>query len=282
MKQVQITKPLNLTNDGKLELFFIGTGTPFTKKLFNNNFLLIKGNTHIMVDFGMTAPIAIREVAGLTPEQINVILPTHSHSDHIGGLEYLALYKRYIGFRNNNISKIDMIITPKYQKAIWDYSLRGGMEWNETNNSNDSLSFNDYFEVYHPNYLSHIKRETYSIDFGGIKLEIFKTNHIPDSANNLTDAYISYGLFADDKILISCDTKFDKDLFASYADRSEFIFHDCSFFHNPVHTSIHELRTLPDEIKAKIFLMHYSDDWANHDISGFAGLAHQGISYIFD
>ena len=45
---------LSLKNDGQLELFFIGVGSAFALKNNQTNFLIIKGDKHIMVDFGMT------------------------------------------------------------------------------------------------------------------------------------------------------------------------------------------------------------------------------------
>ena len=68
-------------------MFFIGTGSAFAKTHHQTNFLIIKGDHHIMVDFGMTGPNALRETAGLEPTDLKCILPTHSHADHIGGIE---------------------------------------------------------------------------------------------------------------------------------------------------------------------------------------------------
>ncbi|NQW29443.1 MAG: hypothetical protein HQ472_02895 [Ignavibacteria bacterium] len=54
MIEERIENPLSLKNDGKLEVVFLGTGTAFAKDLYQTNLLLIKGDTHILVDFGMT------------------------------------------------------------------------------------------------------------------------------------------------------------------------------------------------------------------------------------
>jgi len=93
---------------------------------------------------------------------------------------------------------------------------------------------------------------------------------------------VTYGLFIDDRIFISGDTVYDTDLIDLYADRAEYMFHDCSFMPNPVHASLPELRMLHVEIKKKMFLMHYPDKSADHDFMGFAGLTRQGVRYIFD
>jgi hydroxyacylglutathione hydrolase len=281
MKVLKAKKPLKLKNKGKVEIFFIGCGTAFGKVLYNNNFIIVKGDTHLMVDFGITGPIALREKSGLDISKIENLLITHSHTDHIGGLEYLALYNRYISQPLYNKPKLKMIISEEYEKILWNMSLRGGMEWNETSSKGKKLEFSDYFIAVQPKLVTNIPRKTLKINFDGIGIELFSTNHIPDNAESHKEAFLTFGLFVDNRILISGDTKFDRSMFDLYSDRAEIIFHDVSFDPNPVHASLEQLKTLPKEIKDKIYLMHYGDNWRKQDISDFAGLVKQGYRYIF-
>ena len=282
MKILKCKKPLKLRNSGKLEFVFIGTGTALGRKLYQNNCIIIKGNTHILVDFGMTGPVALKKLAGLDVTEINNILITHSHSDHIGGLEYLALSKRYYVNSNQNNSKLKIITTPEYRDILWDMSLRGGLEWNESNKSGKPLTYADYFETIYPKVISKKPRLILGIDFQDIHIEMFRTLHIPDNAVTLAEAFLTFGIFVDNRIMFSADTKFDKELFDLYADRSEVMFHDASLQPNPVHASIQQLRTLPKKFKEKMYLMHYGDDYTKHDVSDFAGFTRQGYRYIFD
>ncbi len=281
MKIVTFKKPLPLKNDGNLEIVFIGVGSAFSTKLYNNNLLLIKGDTHILVDFGFTGPFALPKTTGLKIPDIGVLLPTHSHTDHIGGIEYLALYDRYISGKMKGGQKLKMIISGEYKEILWNLSLRGGMEWNETNNFGDRLELTDYFDVIRPKYIEHEPRLRMELQFNDIHLELFGTNHIPDNAISPTQAFFSLGLFVDGRVFISGDTKFDRPLLDHYASRSEILFHDTSFMPNPVHASIEELRKLPKKIKEKMYLMHYGDNFEDVDISGFAGLVKLGYKYIF-
>ena len=279
MKIKELKKPLKLKTPGNLEICFLGTGTAFSK-LYNNNIIIIKGDTHILVDFGITGPRALEETLGLSFKDINTFLPTHSHADHIGGVENLALYHRYV--QRDIKTKLKVIINEEYQHVLWERSLRGGMEWNESNYKGTKLKFEDYFEAVRPNYKTIKGEKHYSINYNGIKLEFIPTNHIPDNAKTAKQAFISYGLLIDDKVLFTGDTKFDPDLIKKYSQKTEKIFHDCTFTQNPVHTSIDKLRSLSADIKKKMFLMHYEDNWTDQNIKDFAGLAKAGYRYIFD
>ncbi len=282
MKKMIWNQKLPLKNNGELELFFIGTGSAFSKTMNQTNFFIIKGDTHIMTDFGMTAPRALYETAKLEVTDVEVLLPTHSHADHVGGIEALALMNRYIGRKFLNKPKLTMIINEDYQRVLWTHTLQGGLEWNEKGiDASEKLQFSDFFKAVRPKWKAHQPREIFELDMNGIHLELFRTNHIPEQAENWEASFISYGLFIDGRVFISGDTQFDPDLIYMYADRSEVMFHDVQFFPGAVHAPFEDLKTLPPEIKRKMYLFHYSDDWKKQDIKDFGGWCEQGVRYIF-
>ena len=274
--------PLPLKNNtDQLWVFFIGTGSAFAEKHFQTNFLLVKGDTHILVDFGATGQRALLETALLKPTDIRVVLPTHSHADHVGGLECLALMNRYVGQRYMQHPKTKLIATPEYQRVLWDYTLRGGLEWNEKDESSGQrLGLHDFFDVITPVWKTNQPREIWTIDVGPIHMELFRTKHIPEGSGGWADSFISYGMCIDGKVFVSADSRFDPDLIGMY-DHCEAFFHDVQFFPGAVHAPLSDLKTLPEGIKKRMLLMHYADNWQQQNVSDFAGFAEQGVIYEF-
>ncbi|MHC4600480.1 MAG: MBL fold metallo-hydrolase [Planctomycetota bacterium] len=273
---------LSLQNDGTLELFFIGTGSAFARTHGQTNFLIIKGSDHVMVDFGMTGPMGLRKNARLEPTDVEVLLPTHSHADHVGGIECLALMNRYAGQRFLGKPKLKIVINEEYQRILWEQTLRGGLEWNEEHETaKRKLAFGDFFDVVRPKWKTNQPREIWTVRHGGIDIDLIRTKHIPEQAESWEASFVSFGLLIDGHIFVSGDTRFDTDLLDIVKD-AEWMFHDVQFFPGAVHAPLDDLKTLPGDAKKKMFLIHYADDWEKQDVSDFAGFAKEGIRYIFD
>ena len=89
MEKSELKDKIQLTNDGRLQLFFVGTGSAFNKVNFQTNLLVIKGKDHLLIDCGTICPYALSTYN--TPiSQIQNVLPTHSHADDTGGLDEMA------------------------------------------------------------------------------------------------------------------------------------------------------------------------------------------------
>ena len=269
---------LSLTNQGSLDLTFLVVGSAFSKILNQTNLMIVKGDRHLLVDCGTHCAYALYHDYGLPLTSIDTFLITHSHADHIGGLEEAQLTARYVTKR-----KPTMIITRGYEKILWEQSLRGGAEASES----VPLTFPDFWNVIRPTKLKGFSRDTYQTCIGNIDLKLFRTKHFPDSAKSWRTCAWSCGILIDDRVLFTSDTRFDPELIHDFNNRfnPEIIFHDCQLFTGGVHTGIEELATLPPEIKSKIILVHYGDHWQNFKLyarkSGFHSWAKQGHRYRF-
>ena len=270
-------KRLPLTNKGELSLYFIGCGSAFAKTLNQNNLLITKGSDHLLIDCGTRCSQALFDV-GVSMAQIKNYLITHSHADHIGGLEEAMLFGRYVSQQ-----KPTMVITPTYEKILWEQSLRGGAELSER----EPLTFKDLWHTIRPRKLKGYPRETFEANVGSINIKMPRTMHFPDSATSWRGCAWSCGAIIDDRVFFTSDTRYDPDLVIDYDDRFNFeiIFHDCQLFTGGVHASLDELTQLPEKIRRKTILMHYGDNWRDFrdqaKSAGFLTWAKQGHRYTF-
>jgi len=270
-------KSLSLKTKGELSLYFIGCGSAFAKTLNQNNLLITKGEDHLLIDCGTTCSKALYEV-GVSITEIQNYLITHSHADHIGGLEEVQLSGRYVIGQ-----KPHMVITRDYEKILWEQSLRGGSERSE----HEPLTFADLWRTTRPKKLKGYPRETFEANIGSINIKMPRTLHFPDSAASWQDCAWSCAVIIDEQILFTSDTRFDPDLVLDFDKLYdlEIIFHDCQMFTGGVHASLEELMTLPDGIRQKTVLMHYGDNWRNFQgrasEGNFHSWAKEGHTYTF-
>ena len=132
---------LELRNSGRLSVFFVGTGSAFSKRYFQTNVLVVKGEDHLLIDCGTLCPYALETKYGLELSKIDNILLTHPHADHIGGVEELALVDRYV-----KKQKANLVITDEFKELLWNESLKGGLKVNEEG----PLFIDDYFNQIKP------------------------------------------------------------------------------------------------------------------------------------
>ncbi len=279
MTEKQFKKTIELTNDGQLSLFFIGTGTAFSKTHYQNNLLIIKGQEHILIDCGTLCPYIFEKIYNTKISQIRNVILTHPHADHIGGVEEMVLIGRYITKQTVNI-----IIPKPFKKKLWNESLRGGIQFSESG----KMKFEDYFTEIPNERILKKPFEIYHAELGNIDLKLFRTRHVTTRPDSFKDSQLSYGVLIDEKILFTGDTQFNEPqlrfLLTKYKN-IEYIFQDCdvSGYSSGVHASYDQLCTLPPEIRSKMYLCHYSDSVNSIDalVDGFKGLAKPGVYYDF-
>ena len=265
---------LELTNDGRLSVLFVGTGSAFSKRYFQTNVLIVKGEDHLLIDCGTLCPYALEKNYNLQLKQIDNLLLTHPHADHIGGVEELALVGRYV-----KKQKCNLVITDEFKQLLWDESLKGGLKVNEEG----ALNIDDYFVQIKPEKLQDEPFEMYETNIGSINVKLFRTKHVTCDVSGVFQ--ISYGILIDDKVLFPSDTQFNPDqlnyLIGKYPVRV--IFHDCDFpgYSEAVHASYAQLKTLPADVRKMMYLCHYngSAEAINPEADGFRKLARAGVWY---
>jgi glyoxylase-like metal-dependent hydrolase (beta-lactamase superfamily II) len=283
-------EPLSLKTDGHLRIVFIGVGSAFAKRRRQSNILIIQGDHHVLVDCGTQGPLALNDL-GLDVLGVRCYLPTHSHADHVGGFEEIALSNRYTPHAEG---KPQMIILRDYQDLLWSKTLAGGAEFCEANQGR-SLQITDFFDILRPNTDQVEGRKVWVYNHGPIEIIIMRTRHFPDSAVNVDESQWCCGVFINRNVWISGDTMFDYEYPTRFAKQAEAMFHDCQMFVGGVHASYHELMTLSPEIRKKMYLYHYNDNWDKPatwvkesdpftgipEKDGFKGWAKQQVAYDF-
>lgn len=280
IEEAQRPGSVALSNSGDLTLFFVGCGSAFSRTMNQNNLLVVKGEHHLLVDCGTKTPQALHDLQ-IEPAMIENFLITHTHADHIGGLEEVMMVNRYL---TGNRPRI--VINEDFEEILWNHSLRGGSAYSELRDGKP-LGFSDFWDTLRPQRSPEMARETWETKLGGIDIKMPRTKHFPDNSTSWQDSFWSCGVLFDERVLFTSDTRFDPELLAEFDERYglEIIFHDCQFFTGGVHASLDELSTLPEALKRKMVLMHYSDNWAQYEEqvrqAGFHSFARQNHSYTF-
>lgn len=266
--------------DQRLSMTFIGAGSAFTKKYYQNNVLVVKGDDHLLIDCGTRTPEALSRL-GLSVTDITHYLITHSHADHIGGLEEVMLLNRYVAKR-----KTTMVAPAAYRKFLWKHSLKGGAAYNERQ-AGKFLRFEDFWDAADMRPVEGADRQLCEARIGGLRVAMFRTMHVPDSAPSWRSSAPSYGVVLDGRVLFTSDTRFDPGLIDFVRARYdiEAVFHDCQLYKGGVHASLAELSSLPPGIRSKTYLMHFGDAVERYEAeaagAGFKGFVEQWTPYLF-
>lgn len=219
-----------------LQIQMLGTGGAFAKKYFNNNALLYTDTHTIMIDCGVTAPISLYQL-GKTWANIDAVLITHIHADHVGGLEEYAFQMKYIYQRKPILYIAETLVQP-----LWEHTLKGGL-------AQDGIErIEDAFEV------RTLREGEVTRILGSLDVEIIKTPHI--------EGKNSYSLYLNHEIFYSADMRFQPELLKELVLHKgcRKIFHEVQLVGTGyVHTTLDELLSLPPEIRSQICLMHYDD-----------------------
>ncbi len=256
-----------------LALCFPGVGSAFARQNDPTCLIVAKDGVTLLVDVGTTIPRVLSS-RGIGIGDFDYYHVTHSHADHIGGLEELLLFDHYV------INKTPrLILTEPYKELLWERTLRGGCEHRE----NGTFQFDDLADFIFPSVIAELPREIYETEVEGIRLLIFRTVHIPTEGDNSGSKFWSTGLLIDGRVLFTADTRFDPLLFEQLPmDNVDVIFHDCQL-HEPgtVHATYEQLKTLDNDLRGKMHLTHYGDMFQKFDpaTDGFAGFAQPWAIY---
>lgn len=234
-----------------MKIKFIGVGSAFTTRdYYQSNLLLIApSGRKMLVDCGTDIRFSLPEAIPESPlpyQEIDAVYISHLHSDHIGGMEWMA----FLTYFNPDQSRPLLYMEEATMREMWRTSLKGGLGCIE----GKRMHLTDYFDcrpaAIHGSFVWESTR--------------FTLVQMPHVITGYQDFY-SYGLLMEDladpgpKIFFTTDTQHRPHLIQDIARDAALILHDCetSPSRSVVHAHYQDLRELPEEVRAKMWLYHY-------------------------
>lgn len=238
------------------DLHVLGTGSAMSNTRNNTSLALETANKLVLIDCGFTTPRVLREKN--YTNKITDVLITHTHADHIGGLEVFAFERYFSNTKKPNIH----LASKQFQKLLWEQGLSAGMS-KTSNSRGEPLS---------------MKLESYFVAHNGTKVDIaglppityIPTKHIPGK-----ECYA---------IQIGKDIYYSGDTTQLPPNTARIIIQDCQNTKRSstdIHINYDKLKnSLPKHIRAKSYLIHI-DDTFNQEVQqdGFAEVLQDGDAF---
>lgn len=250
-----------------MKLTFIGTGSAFTVGGNYQSNMILESNSmkKLLIDCGSDARHALHEL-NLSYRDINAVYISHLHSDHCGGLEWLAFCTKF----DENCRKPILYIQPDLIDSLWKILSVGLCSLKDKH-----IDLSTYFEV-------HVIEDR-KFTWEGITINTFPTVHI-ELATGLMPCYGLQFQTDGKTVLLTSDTQYVADVLQPLYKQSDIIFHDCEI--SPKKSGVHghysELKNLSPEVKNKMWLYHYQPlQLPDARTDGFRGFVRKGQCFDF-
>jgi ribonuclease BN (tRNA processing enzyme) len=235
-----------------LRLIPLGVGEAFTARYYTSCLALGLDDVWLLIDCPHPVRKMLREgstSAGipLDLDKILAVSVTHLHADHCCGLEDFG-YFSYFALKH----RARLLAHPDVSARLWSGLLAAGMEFSQAKPNQQPVrsELSDYFELVDLSYAE-------PVSCGPFSVECRRTVHgVPTTAFRIGAGGRTLGF--------SADTAFDEALIDWLASADLIVHEATTLQHTGVHTPYEKLAALPGDIRAKLRLIHYPDDFDLH------------------
>ncbi|KPA09586.1 metallo-beta-lactamase [Candidatus Magnetomorum sp. HK-1] len=260
-----------------MEIQFLGTGSAFCLHNHQSNLIVKNNDQLLLVDAGGDIRFSLKN-AGYHIQDIDALYISHLHNDHIGGMEYIALYTYF----NPDQDPLKLFIHQTLINELWENALKAGL----SSVQNKILTLQDYFDL-------HSIGSELLFEWQNIQFSLVPTPHI----FNGTETVFTFGLMIQDmdsgyRIYLTGDTQFNPKKNKAAYDEADIVIHDCetSEFKSGVHSHYDEKNVLDSKVKRKTYLWHYQDNvimdfdsWQKKSKKdGFRGFITKGARFVIN
>lgn len=222
----------------------LGVGDAFSARWYSSCVALEHDGRWILVD----CPHPIRKMLAeaseglgerLDLDRIEAVVLTHLHADHCSGLEGYGFYSFFLLGRRAVVAA-----HPDVSARLWDGHLAAGMERlsDPRTGRTETRRLKDYFEL--------VDLAAPRTRIGPFTIETRRTrHHVPTTALRIEAGGRTLGL--------SADTSFDPGLVEWLGEADRFV-HETN---HGIHTPYASLAALPASVRARMWLIHYPDDF---------------------
>lgn len=225
-------------------LKMLGTGSAFNFDKRNTSAILEHDDYTILIDCGSTVPEDLKK-RGLL-DKVTDIFITHTHSDHIGGLELFFQWRYFVSPHFSKAKAPRLHVTQDILDRLRTLEFTGLGKIQDAQGRPLNATLETYCDI------NVIDYSYLTVHFGTLAVDLFKVEHVPGDFPAYGFQFRRNGKY----ITYSGDTR----SVINFGHNGTML-HDCQFFdlgEGDVHCSIFKLdREVPDKFKKNFFLMHY-------------------------
>ena len=260
-----------------MELEVLGIGNAFTT-VHNNTSFLISQDLRFLID-GPQSLFKILRQRGLGPADIDGVIATHIHGDHVSGLETLLIWKRGVQgvrtplYTSRRVYKeLESRFFPSFAQAFSSDLMKI-----ETRTFDSYVEFRELSETSETQLTSglsaEIRHNWHPTPTLGIKLH---TNS--HSVGISGDTCYRPSLLAELRRKNLIDQVAYDQLAGDWLWSADVIYHEADKSTTGPHTSEYDLLQLPDHLQNKIRLVHVPDETTDWGLN----LAREGERVVVD